>query len=423
MRNDVLAKDAEFVWHPFTQHAIDASPIVIKKAKGCYLYSENDRYLDAISSWWCNLHGHAHPLIAKSIYKQAKTLEHVIFSGMTHSPAVSLLDQLIPLLPKGICKGFFSDNGSTSVEIAIKMAIQYFQNQRSPRSRIVKLTNSYHGDTFGTMSLSCNLFASPFSSFLFETITLPSPYPGQENLAAETAEKLFNNNKDIAAFIYEPILQGAGGMKIFDAKTFDYILTLAKQNEVICIADEVLTGFGRTGPLFASSLMKEQPDIICLSKGLTGGFLPLALTATTKTIYEGFLSTDRKKAFLHGHTYTANPLGCAAAIESLKLTQSEKCSKQRTFIENSHKKFQKQHGHRWPRCEVLGTLLVLDYPNSSHSYFSELRNHLSNAFLERGLLLRPLGNTIYVLPPYCISSKELNFIYSSLVEVLCQIPQ
>ncbi|WP_213318303.1 adenosylmethionine--8-amino-7-oxononanoate transaminase [Chlamydiifrater volucris] len=424
MQNDILTKkDLEYVWHPFTQHATDASPIVVTKAKGCYLYSEKNRYLDAISSWWCNLHGHAHPLIAKSIYKQARTLEQVIFAEMTHSPAISLMEQLVPLLPKGLCKGFFSDNGSTSVEIATKMAIQYFKNQGIPKNRIVKLENSYHGDTFGAMSLSSGSFTTTFDSFLFETLTLTPPYPGKENQSIEAAEELFNNNADIAAFIYEPVLQGAGGMKVFNAEAFNQILSLAKKTGVICIADEVLTGFGRTGPMFASSHMEEQPDIICLSKGLTGGFLPLALTVTTQEIYEGFLSEDRKKAFLHGHTYTANPLGCAAALASLKITKSERCTVQRILIENYHKQFQEEHGHRWPRCEVLGTILILDYPDSLKSYFSELRNYLSKAFLKRGILLRPLGNTVYVLPPYCVSLNDLDFIYSHLIEVLCQIPQ
>lgn len=407
------------IWHPFTQHQLDPDPVVISSGEGAYLFSESgDRYIDAISSWWCNLHGHAHPVIADAIAKQAHTLEHVLFAGFSHPPAKQLAHNIAQILPQTCSKLFFSDNGSTAIEVAIKIAIQFFKNQNINKHRIVKLKHGYHGDTIGAMSVSDTTFSSPFRGLLFNSLTLTPPYPACSDQAIEEATQLFKD-PTIAAFIYEPILQGAGGMKVYQAEAFETILQLAKQHHIICIADEILTGFGRTGPLFASEFMKTQPDILCISKGLTGGFLPLAITATSEEIYSQFLSQNRIKALLHGHTYTANPLGCAAALSSLQLTLSPECEQKRNRIAFMHQQYQKQYGHLWSRCEVLGTILILDIPTEQHDahYFSSLRDKLLAFFLKKKIILRPLGNTLYVLPPYCIKQSDLEYIYQSLNEV------
>ncbi|AEB42014.1 adenosylmethionine--8-amino-7-oxononanoate transaminase [Chlamydia pecorum] len=410
------------IWHPFSQPGIDPDPVLISRGEGAYLYSESgERYLDAISSWWCNLHGHAHPYIAQRLSEQAFNLEHVIFANFTHAPAKELISRLASVLPEVLQHFFFSDNGSTAIEVALKIAMQYFYNLGIERPKIAALTHGYHGDTFGAMSVSQReLFSTPFTPWLFPCESLLPPSYGQEERAIAQADKLFSQG-NIAAFIYEPILQGAGGMRIYNPEGLDAMLSSAKRHGVVCIADEILTGFGRTGPMFASEYLKVSPDILCLSKGLTGGFLPLALTVTTEEIHQAFVSRDRKKALLHGHTYTGNPLGCAAALASLDLTLSPQCLQQRSMIENSHKRFVEKFGSHWSRCESLGTVLVVDFPEeqATTKYFSRFRDSLNQFFLERHLLLRPLGNTLYVLPPYCIKEEELSYIYSQLQEALC----
>ncbi|ACZ32943.1 adenosylmethionine-8-amino-7-oxononanoate transaminase [Chlamydia pneumoniae LPCoLN] len=412
------------IWHPFTQSALDSTPIKIVRGEGAYLYAESGtRYLDAISSWWCNLHGHGHPYITKKLCEQAQKLEHVIFANFTHEPALELVSKLAPLLPEGLERFFFSDNGSTSIEIAMKIAVQYYYNQNKAKSHFVGLSNAYHGDTFGAMSIAgTSPTTVPFHDLFLPSSTIAAPYYGKEELAIAQAKNVFSES-NVAAFIYEPLLQGAGGMLMYNPEGLKEILKLAKHYGVLCIADEILTGFGRTGPLFASEFTDIPPDIICLSKGLTGGYLPLALTVTTKEIHDAFVSQDRMKALLHGHTFTGNPLGCSAALASLDLTLSPECLQQRQMIERCHQEFQEAHGSLWQRCEVLGTVLALDYPAEATGYFSQYRDHLNRFFLERGVLLRPLGNTLYVLPPYCIQEEDLRIIYSHLQDALCLQPQ
>ncbi|MEF9497433.1 adenosylmethionine--8-amino-7-oxononanoate transaminase [Chlamydia sp. 04-14] len=408
------------IWHPFAQPGLDHNPIHITRGEGAYLYTESGTaYLDAISSWWCNLHGHTHPYIAKKISEQADQLEHVIFSNITHSPAEELSQKLTQILPQGLERCFFSDNGSCSIEIAIKIALQYFYNRGIKKTRFVSLANGYHGDTFGAMSVvGPTDINKPFQSLFFPTNTIEPPYYGKEDISIQQAEALFATG-EIAGFIYEPVLQGVAGMRIHNPEGLNAILELAKHYGVLCIADEILTGFGRTGPLFASEFIQTPPDIICLSKGLTGGFLPFAVTVVREEIYQAFVSKDRREAFLHGHTYTGNPLGCAAALASLDLTLSPQCRHQREMIENCHKHFQSHYGAHWQRCDVLGTVLAIDYPTSSLGYFSNLRDTLYDFFIENHIILRPLGNTIYVLPPYCIHEEDLHRIYHYLQEALC----
>lgn len=417
-------RDRASVWHPFTQMQTARDCIPIRKGQGVYLYAEDgSRYLDGISSWWVNLHGHAHPYIAEKISAQLQMLEHVIFADFTHSAAVELAERLIQLLPGQMSKIFYTDNGSTSVEAAIKIALQYWYN-RDPstlRTKVICFNKGYHGDTFGAMSAAGkNPLNKPFWSHLFEVESIEPPYHGQEERSLQQLEEALNKNS-AACFIFEPLILGAGGMKIYSSEGLNALLKLCRERGVLLIADEVMTGFGRTGSLFACELLHEKPDLICLSKGLTGGFLPLGATACTATIFEAFLSNDPSKAFLHGHSYTANPLACCAALASLDLLERESCTAQRRRISDSHRHFcmkWKQHP-KLKRCESLGTILVLEYfSKENSSYFHSLRNNLYHFFLDRHILLRPLGNVLYVMPPYCITVEELAEIYESIIFTL-----
>lgn len=409
------------IWHPFTQMKTAKKPIEIIKGNGVYLTSRDGiHYLDAISSWWVNLHGHSHPYIAKKIANQALELEHVIFAGFTHPPALELTSRILPLLPGKKKKLFYSDNGSTAVEIALKIALQYWHNQNRSKTKIMTFKGGYHGDTFGAMSAAGKTpFNRPFWNHLFDVITITPPVRGlEENSIKELKAALSSPN--IACFLFEPLIQGTSGMVIHSSKALNHLLKVCREHEIITIADEVMTGFGRTGTLFACERLEEQPDIICLSKGITGGFLPLGATACTEEIYRAFHSEAKHKAFLHGHSYTANPLACASALANLDLLKTPNCEKQRAMIANSHTAFVKQwKDHpRLKRCESLGTILALEFRDETGTYFSSLSDSLYQFFIERKILLRPLGNVLYVLPPYCISKAELTLIYDTITLTL-----
>lgn len=416
---ELVDLDRKYVWHPFTQMKHEAA-IPIIKGKGATLYAENgDAYLDAISSWWVNLHGHAHPYIIKKITEQARLLEHVLFAGFTHPSAIRLAQRLLPLLP-GMTKVFYTDNGSTAVEAAIKLAIQYWHNKNIPRFKVICFKGSYHGDTLGAMSAAGkNSFNQPFWNYLFDVEAIDAPDTG--NSYAQL-DRLLSKIQP-ACFIFEPLVLGSGGMRMYDVKTLDALLLLCQQHQVLTIADEVMTGFGRTGPLFACGLLSNQPDLICLSKGLTGGFLPLGATACQEHIYQAFYADEKSKAFLHGHSYTANPLACASALASLDLLLKDDCSLKRKWIAKSHQGFcnQWRKHPRLRRCESLGTILALEY-NSAASYFNPIREELYAYFIKNGLLLRPLGNVVYVMPPYCLTEEELNKIYHHLIYTLEEMP-
>ncbi len=419
--SSLAEQDRACIWHPFTQMKTAPLPIPIVRAKGPYLYAEDGtRYLDAISSWWVNLHGHAHPYIARKIAQQAGVLEHVIFADFTHEGAIKLASRLLAILPGTMSKIFYSDNGSTAVEIAVKMAIQYWHNQQIPKTKVVCFKNSFHGETFGAMSVaSRNEFSRPFWKHLFETEAIDLPTPGHEEASVAQLRSILEKG-DIACFIFEPLVLGAGGMIVYSAHALDRLIRCCKEYQVLTIADEVMTGFGRTGTLFACDQLHETVDLICLSKGLTGGFLPLGATACTEQIFNAFLGDHLKQAFLHGHSYTANPLSCCSALASLDLLLMESCAIQRKSIETSHQAFCKlwQHHPKLKRCEVIGTILVLEYLTETHSYFDSIRERLYRFFLEKGILLRPLGNVLYVLPPYCIQPEELQFIYDQIILTL-----
>jgi adenosylmethionine-8-amino-7-oxononanoate aminotransferase len=404
--------DRRHVWHPYTQHATAPTPIPIRRAEGAVLVDVDGReIIDAISSWWVTLHGHAQPEIAEAIARQARTLEQVIFAGFSHEAAAELAAALAERLPKGLTRVFFSDNGSTAVEVAIKIALQYWQNRGAPRTKIAALEHAYHGDTFGAMSASARgLFTEPFGSHLFEVLRLSEPYD-------ESLERATTEGPPLAAVIVEPLLQGAGGMRMWSEATLREIRDWTATQGVPLIADEVLTGFGRTGPLFACQRAGIVPDIICLSKGLTGGFLPLGATVVREEIFEAFLSSDRRHTLFHGHSFSANPIACAAALASLALLNDES-SARRAAIEAAHcRHLDRLAAHpavTMPR--VLGTVAAFNL--GGVGYLSPVGGDLSRFALERGVLLRPLGDVVYVLPPYCTTDAQLDQIYGVITEFL-----
>lgn len=416
--DDLIKIDNEFIWHPFTQLKDSAEQILVTSASGVYLHTSDGRkIMDAVSSWWVNLHGHAHPEIANAVAEQARKLEHVIFAGFTHEPAISLVKNLLSILPSNQRKVFFSDNGSTAVEVALKMAIQYWHNLGVRRKKIIAIDGAYHGDTFGSMSVGeRGLFTNPFSGYLFGTNFLPFPSEGNEEKTVQ-ALKEYCRAGDVCAFVFEPLVQGASGMRVYGANVLDQLINVAKQHDVICIADEVFTGFGRTGKLFASDHLKNKPDIMALSKGLTGGTLPLGVTTCSDKIVSAFVSEDVSHTFFHGHSYTANPLACAAGNASFRLLTNAECGRQIRMIERKHIQFiQTLKGHKNVKCaKSLGTILSLELATSEEtSYTNQARKHIYQYFLERNILLRPLGNVIYVLPPYVITHDELDYIYQAI---------
>ncbi|MHA1558953.1 MAG: adenosylmethionine--8-amino-7-oxononanoate transaminase [Alphaproteobacteria bacterium] len=422
-----------YIWHPFTQEKTAPPCLKIVKGKGAYLYDERGKsYLDLISSWWTTTHGHTHPFIASAIAKQALELEHVIFAGVTHPKAIELIQKLRPFLSKELSKFFFSDNGSTSVEVAMKMAFQFWANKgNKKRNLFLSFEGGYHGDTLGAMSLGQSSgFFDCFKELLYNVKTIPYPETWINDINVEEKEaktyKALSNYLErygdkTAAFIIEPIIQGASGMRYARPAFLKKILKLVKKYDILIIFDEVMTGFGRTGTLFAYEQIEFIPDILCLSKGLTGGFLPLALTITKPFVYEAFLDDSFKKAFVHGHSYTANPLGCAAACASLELFEKEKTFVKIKDIEAFHKQ------HLLSLCaeikeavapRISGDIAAFNISDTKTNYTNTICQKLKPIFLDNGLLLRPLGNTIYLIPPYCITSDELKISYDIIKKIL-----
>jgi adenosylmethionine---8-amino-7-oxononanoate aminotransferase len=418
----ISERDLKVIWHPFTQAKTAAHPVAIVKAEGCWLFDENgNKYLDATSSWWVNAHGHSHPYIVKKITEQIEQLDHIIFAGFTHEPAVKLAERLIEKLNGNYSRIFYSDNGSTSVEVALKMAFQYYANVGAPRKNIIALKNAYHGDTFGAMSVGeRNAFSAPFNDLLFNVHFIDAPKQSNREEIIHQFNVLISE-KNTAAFIFEPLVQGANGMKMYDAKTLSELIKICKLNNIITIADEVFTGFYRTGKAFAKDYLTEQPDIICLSKTLTGGTLPLGVTAAPEYIYNAFLSNDKLKTFFHGHSFTANPLSCTAALASFDLLEEEKCLNNIDFISQKHIEFKeriKQHP-KILEARTLGTILAIELnTNEESGYLNPISEKITPYFLNKSIYLRPLGNVIYFTPPYTISEEELNIVYDAIDEWL-----
>jgi len=469
--NNLTARDNASIWHPYTQMKTAPRPLPIVRGEGVYLYTDDGRrLLDGISSWWVNIHGHAHPELNAALAAQAAQLEHVLFAGATHEPAVALAEQLISILPAGLTRVFYSDNGSTAVEVALKMACQYWQNHgKSAKREFVALHHAFHGDTVGAMSVSeLTGFSKPFDKLLFPVHRVHSPYCYRCPLELKRSEcsidclgdlerVLAERSNAVAAVIVEPMLQGAGGMIVWPAEFLSGVRRLCDKFDTLMIADEILTGFGRTGKMFACEHAGVSPDLICLSKGLTGGYLPLAVTAVTERIYEAFLDDDRSKAFFHGHSYTANPLACAVALASLGLFRKEKTLERVGSLERQfgrrleglrgmsvvgdvrgiggvgaielHESLTRRFappspggrgsspqvrpspsGRRWPEGPDEGS--------TSSGYFSSIGPYLYDAFLERGLLLRPLGSILYFMPPYAITEQEVDWAFDQIADVL-----
>ncbi len=421
--NSFLEKDRQFIWHPFTpQEGSLAENIFITKGEGVYLHTHDGRkIIDAISSWWVNLHGHSHPKIAEALAKQARKLEHVMFAGFTHQPAIDLAERLISILPSNFSKIFYSDNGSTANEVAIKMAIQYWHNQGEKRKKIIAIDGAYHGDTFGAMAVGeRSVFTAPFIDYLFQVEFIDFPTSENQESVVKQFQKLLASG-EVGAFIFEPLIQGASGMRMYSADVLDNLIALAQRQHVVCIADEVFTGFYRTGKFLATDHLKNKPDLIALSKGLTGGTLPMGVTACTKKIYEAFLYEDITKAFLHGHSYTANPLACAAANASFELLAEPKTISQIEMISQAQQKFTEVVStHKQVKdARSLGTILAIEIRSEGRTtYTDSLRIKILDYFLTRNILLRPLGNTMYVVPPYVITEEELGHVHQKMFEFL-----
>ncbi|MUT27101.1 MULTISPECIES: adenosylmethionine--8-amino-7-oxononanoate transaminase [Mesorhizobium] len=407
------------VWHPFTQHALEPAIPEIVLTEGAYLHkADGARILDAISSWWVVTHGHRHPRIMKAIETTAASLDQIIFAGFTHEPAERLARALAGLAPAGLDRVFYSDSGSTAVEVALKMALGYFRNIGAPRSRIVVMEHSYHGDTIGTMSVGARgVFNVAYEPLLFEVDTIPFPAAGREQETLDRFEAVIRD-RPTAALIVEPLVLGAGGMLMYPAWVLAELKRIAEASGTLLIADEVMTGWGRTGTMFACEQASISPDILCTSKGLTGGVIPLAATLATDAIFQAHYSTDRKKTFFHSSSYTANPIACAAALANVEIWRDEPVD-QRIAALRVKQAVGLQRFRQNPYfidCRVTGTIAALDLRTGSAGYLAEIGPKLRAFFLKRGMLVRPLGNVLYLLPPYCITGNELDGLYDAIEE-------
>ncbi|MGE0702423.1 MAG: aspartate aminotransferase family protein [Vicinamibacterales bacterium] len=474
--SELVARDSAVVWHPYTQMLTRPQPLPIARGEGIYLYTEDGRrLLDGFSSWWVNIHGHSHPRLNEALANQARQLEHVVFANCTHRPAVELAERLLSVLPGGLARVFYSDNGSTAVEVALKLALQYWSNRGQPeRKTFLTLRHAYHGDTVGAMSASeDSLFTQPFRPMLFDVVRAHAPYcyrcpmglerascqieclgteaggagragraggagragragkvggAGGEILDAVSgtlAAQLTAHEGRVAAVLIEPMLQAAGGMIVWPREFLEGVRRLCDRHGTLFIADEVLTGFGRTGRMFACEHAGVSPDIICLSKALTGGYMPLGATVVSSDVYDAFLSEDRTRTFFHGHSFTANPLACAVALESLNLFRDEPVLERVMSLERWLKDgLEPLRNHPLVGdVRVIGGVGILELVTDRASraaggYLDHIGPRLTAAFLERGVLLRPLGNVLYVMPPYVITQAETAWLIDQISAVL-----
>lgn len=423
--SSVIERDKDFVWHPFTQHQLVDAPLEIVKARGTLLYGADGRsYMDVNSSWWVNTHGHGHPHIGKAISEQFEAIDHVVFAGVTHPKAVELAERIVGHLPNAFQKVFFSDNGSTAVEVALKMVIQYWHNTREDRRRLLALDGAYHGDTFGAMSVGQRgYFNLPYEPYFFDVDFLDFPTRETEQQVLAQADELFQSGT-FAGLIVEPLVQGACGMRMYRPEFLDQLIQLARQHNVLVIFDEVMTGFGRTGKMFAMDYCREKPDMVALSKGLTAGVLPLGLTVATDRIFNAFLSEETTKALLHGHSFTANAISCAVACASLDLFERKETWDQIGALIrwNSELLARLQSQGNVINARQQGTILAFEVVvEGENNYFSDIRTTAHRFMLEKGIYLRPLGNTLFINPPYCITKEEFDHLASSLLDFLDQL--
>lgn len=413
-------RDKKHLWHPLTQHKTHPDTIAIKKAKNCVLTDEHgNEYIDGIASWYIAMYGHCNEYITNCVSAQMQRLDQVVFSGFTHEPAIELSEELMKILPTNQEKLFFSDNGSTSVEIGIKMALQYHFNKGEKKNTLVAFEDGFHGDTFGAMSVSgLSVYNGPFEDFFIEVERIPTPNGENHRQIIAQLEAIVSKKK-VAGFVYEPLVQGAAAMKMHSTEGLNEILNFCKAHEIIMVADEVMTGFGKTGTYFASDQMETKPDVICLSKSLTGGLLPMALTTCSQKVYDAFYSDDIKKGLFHGHTYSANPLACTAALASIELLQTKEIQSNIKRIIASHEAFN-QRIHKHPKVRSTrqrGIIFALDLAIEMDRY-GNLRDQMFTFFMDNGVFLRPLGNTIYISAPYTISDEQLEKIYETIERLL-----
>lgn len=418
----LIEKDSQYLWHPYTQHKTAALPIAITKGEGALLWDENNKeYIDAIASWWVNPYGHSNKFIADAIYKQLTTLEHVLFGGFTHEPAIVLSEKVLAILPDNQKKVFFSDNGSTSVEVAIKVALQYFYNKGENRTTIIAFENAFHGDTFAAMAASgISFYTQAFQGMFIDVVRIPVPIKGYEQESFDSLISVIQNH-NCAGFIFEPLVQGAAGMVMYEPEALDTLIEICQDNNVLTIADEVMTGFGKTGKTFACDYLNQKPDMMCLSKALTGGTIPMAITTFTQDLFDAFYDEDINKALFHGHTFTANPTGCAAALASLTLLETDEMQQNLIRINKNHLEFKKhiENHSMVTASRVLGVIFALEIKTeTSASYYGSLRNRLYDFFIESGIILRPVGNIVYILPPYVITDEQLQKVYEVVEKAL-----
>jgi adenosylmethionine-8-amino-7-oxononanoate aminotransferase len=404
------------VWRPFTQHALQPGAFKIAHAEGAWLTAEDGtRFLDAISSWWVITHGHRQPEIMAAIRKQTETLDQIIFAGFTHEPAEALARRLVEITAPGLDYVFYSDSGSTSVEVAIKMALGYWRNIGEARTRIVALEHSYHGDTVGTMSTGArSAFNAPYEALLFDVARVPFPAKGAEQATFDALEAFCRAGA--AAFIVEPLILGAGGMLTYGADSLREMKRICEKYRTLFIADEVMTGFGRTGTLFACEQADIVPDIACYSKGLTGGAIPLAVTMCRREIFDAHYAPQRARAFFHSSSFTANPIACAAALANLDVWENTPARARlaELCVMQAERAARFADDARFSAVRHLGVITALDLRVGEIGYLSTISLDLIRFFNARGLLLRPLGATIYVLPPYCVTAQELDLAYVAI---------
>ena len=430
----LVARDRACIWHPFTQMKTAPDPLPIVGGDGAYLITEDGRrVLDGISSWWVNVHGHCNPKVSQALAQQAQRIEHVMFAGCTHPPAVELAERLLAKLPGSLNKVFFSDNGSTAVEVALKMAYQYWTNRGERQRRtFLALKHAYHGDTVGAMSASHDsLFTASYAPLLFhvERVAVPQDYlasldPANDGSATaeltEFEDLLRSRCDEIAAVIVEPMLQAAGGMRVWKPQMLRRVRELCDRYGLLLIADEVMTGFGRTGKMFACEHGPVEPDLMCLSKGLTAGYLPLAITAASDAVYEAFLSDDRSKTFFHGHSFTANPLGCAVALAGLDIFENEGVLGRVAGISSKMRsRLQALVGRKYTKdARQIGGVGILELETGGAGYLADVGPRMAALFLERNLLLRPQGGIVYFMPPYVVTDDEIDWVFDQIEEVV-----
>lgn len=412
------------VWHPFHQHGLGEDIPLVERAEGALLYTSDGREIvDAISSWWVTTLGHNHPRIVAAIRQQAEKLDQLIFAGWTHQPAEDLARGLTAMTPPALQYVFFSDSGSTAVEVALKMALGFWANRGESRHRILVLEHSYHGDTIGAMSIGeRGVYNRAYSPLLFDVGTIPFPHKGAEQASLDALNSACSAG-DIAAFIVEPLVLGAGGMLVYPAHVLAEMRAICAAHDVLFIADEVMTGWGRTGTLLACEQAGVVPDILCLAKGITGGSMPLAVTMASAPIYDAHYSTDRSKLFFHSSSYTANPIACAAANANLAIWQEGGVLEQVTSLaaREADGFAHLAAKHSLANLRQCGSIIAMDVDVTDAGYLSDLAPRMKAGFLQRDILLRPLGNTIYLMPPYCMTQDQLDRILTAIDEVLTEV--